>query len=489
MISDCAQIRTREQPLSDGTVYSSGKSHRPFSAPPLEAYARIVGREKMERLYSRAEKLKGLKLLETNATAIGGGVAEMLHSSIPFLESLGINVEWRIVSGGREYFEVTKKLHNMLQGMQGSFTPSMEATYFSTLEDFCRLSPLHPDVDVIVSHDPQPLALPCFLDGTDTVWIWRCHLDIEEEALRGNLPLWRFMTEWIQRYDAAIFSAAHYVVSRWPLPKFIIPPFIDPLSEKNRELTDFEIRRVLDKYQIDFRIPMITQIGRFDPWKGLYRTINTFRQVRHERKCQLILAGGLAADDPEGERILEDLHRMTREDGDIHVLLLSLENREENYLEVNALQRAASVIMQPSTKEGFGLVVTEALWKEKPVIAADVGAIPLQISDGYSGHFYDTPHRTARRIISLLDSPKIGKRMGERGRMYVEEHFLMPDRMADYLSAIDMTMNLARYNKIPRESIVSFHPWTKLVKRKSRQIPSYTSEVQAGANLPERRSS
>ena len=432
----------------------------------------------MDRLFRLADRLKGLKLLETNATAVGGGVAEMLYSSIPFLDSLGIDVEWRIVSGGREYYEVTKKLHNMLQGMQGSFTPEMEATYFSTLEAFCRLMPPHPEVDVLVSHDPQPLALPCFLDGTDTVWLWRCHLDIEEDALRGNLPLWRFMTEWIQRYDAAIFSAAHYVVSRWPLPKFIVPPFIDPLSEKNRDLSEVEIQRVLDKYQIDSRVPMITQIGRFDPWKGLYRTVNTFRQVRRERKCQLILAGGLAADDPEGERILEDLQRMTREDEDIRVILLSLEDRRENYHEVNALQRSASVIMQPSTREGFGLVVTEALWKQKPVIAADVGAIPLQVSDGYSGHFYETPHRTARRIISLLDRPKIGKRMGERGRMYVEEHFLIPNRIADYLATIDMTMNLARYNKIPRESIVSFHPWTKLMKRKSRQIQSYAGAEQ-----------
>jgi len=472
MLSDSAQISTTSHPLPDGTVYSAAKGYRPFSVPPIEAYARVVGAEKMERLFGLADKLKGLKLLEMNATAVGGGVAEMLHSSIPFLESVGIDVEWRVVRGGREYYEVTKKLHNMLQGMQGSFTPEMEATYFSTLEASCRLSPIVPGVDVLVSHDPQPLGLPCFLDRTDTVWLWRCHLDIEEEALRENFRVWRFVTDWIQRYDAAIFSAAHYVVSQWPLPKFIIPPFIDPLSDKNRELGELEIQRVLDKYQIDSRVPMITQIGRFDPWKGLYRTINTFRLVRRERKCQLILAGGMAADDPEGERILEDIYRMTRDDEDVHVLLLPLGDRKENYLEVNALQRAASIIMQPSTREGFGLVVTEALWKRKPVIAADVGAMPLQVMDGYTGYFYETPHRTARRIISLLDRPKVGARMGERGRIYVEEHFLMPDRIADYLATIDMTMNLARNNKIPKESIVSFHPWTKLVKRRSRRLPS-----------------
>jgi trehalose synthase len=448
--------------LPEGTVYSGIRGHRPFSVPPLEAYVGIVGQQRIERLVEAARKLNGMSLLEMNATAVGGGVAEMLYSSIPLIDALGIKVEWRVVCGNHEYYEVTKKLHNMLQGMPGAFTPEMEATYVSTLEASCQQSPIDQDVDVIVAHDPQPLGLPCFLveDRGKTSWLWRCHLDIEEEGLRSNPAVWRFMTNWIQRYDAAIFSAARYVVSRWPLPKFIIPPFIDPLSDKNRDLSDAEIGRVLDKYQIDSRVPIITQIGRFDPWKGLYRTINTFRQVRHERKCQLIVAGGLAADDPEGERILEDIYRITRGDEDIHVLLLSLENRRENYLEVNALQRAATVIMQPSTKEGFGLVVTEALWKRKPVVAAEVGAIPLQVTAGYTGYFYETPHKTSRKIISLLDNPRVAKMMGERGRIYVEDHFLMPDRVADCLQAIDLTMNVGRSGGLPKDAIISSHPWT-----------------------------
>jgi len=457
---------TRTQPskviLPEGTVYSGIRGHRPFSVPPLEAYAAIVGEHRMERLIQAARKLNGMSLLEINATALGGGVAEMLYSSIPLIDALGIKVEWRVVSGNHEYYEVTKKLHNMLQGMQGSFTPEMEATYRSTLQASCQQSPIEPDVDVVVAHDPQPLGLPCFLaeTGGKTTWIWRCHLDIEEQALRFNLPVWRFMTDWIQRYDAAVFSAARYVVSGWPLPKFIIPPFIDPLSDKNRELSDREITAVLDKYQIDHQVPMITQIGRFDPWKGLYRTINAFRRVRRERKCQLILAGGLAADDPEGARILDDIRRSTRGDEDIHVLLLSLDNRRENNLEVNALQRAASIIMQPSTREGFGLVVTEGLWKRKPVVAADVGGISLQIVDRYSGYFYETPHRTARTIMELLDNPRLAAMVGERGRTHVEEHFLMPDRVADCLQSIDLTMNVARSGGLPRDAIISSHPWT-----------------------------
>ncbi len=449
-------------PVPNGTVYSGTRGHRPFSVPPLEAYAGVVGEQRIEHLIHAARKLNGMKLLEVNATAVGGGVAEMLYSSTPFMDALGIKVEWRVVCGNNNYYEVTKKLHNMLQGMQGSLTPEMEATYLSSLQASCQQSPLDADVDVVIAHDPQSLALPHFLaeKAGNISWLWRCHLDIEEEGLKANPALWRFMSSWMQYYDAAIFSAARYVVSRWLLPKFIIPPFIDPLSDKNRELSDLEVQRVLDKYRIDARVPMITQVGRFDPWKGLDRTVSAFREVRRERKCQLILAGGMAADDPEGERILEGIRRITRDDEDIHVLLLSLEDRRQNYLEVNALQRAASVIMQPSTREGFGLVVTEALWKGKPVVAADVGAIPLQIAAGYTGYFYETPRKTARRIIALMDNPEVARKVGERGKSYVEQHFLMPDRVADLLQTIDLTMNIGRSVRIPKEAIISLHPWT-----------------------------
>jgi trehalose synthase len=452
--------------LADGTVYSRRKNFCPFSTPPLEAYASSLNEEKVERLQRVARRLRGVKLLELNSTAQGGGVAEMLYSSVPFLNALGIEAEWKTICGSKDYFQITKTLHNILQGMKGSFTPEMEQVYFGTLEDYCKASPIDYDPDVVIVHDPQPLGLARYLKKTEETWLWRCHLDIEEITLRINPGLWDFLTRLVKTYDAAIFSAAHYVVSRWVLPKFIIPPFIDPLSDKNRELSQDEIDKVLTKYHIDPAVPIIAQIGRFDPWKGLDRTIDTFRLVRKERKCQLILAGGLAADDPEGERILAEIRDKTRDDEDIHVLHLSLENRLENYVEVNAIQRAAKVIMQPSTREGFGLVITEALWKGKPVIGADVGAIPLQIIDGYAGYFYQTPHKTAQRVVHLLKNPEAARIMGERGRRYVEEHFLLPDRLADCLTAIDMTMHLARDRKIPVEAIVSFHPWTKLRKRR-----------------------
>ena len=451
-------------PLANGVVYSKRENFCPFSVPPVEDYAPILGAAKMERLWRAAERLKGLNLLELNATAQGGGVAEMLYSSIPFLNSLGINAEWKVISGNKEFFECTKGLHNLLQGMKGTFTPEMERAYNCNLEDYARANLIN-SPDVVNIHDPQPLGLAGRLKKPGETWLWRCHIDIEDPPLEDSPGLWDFMTRLVKHYDAAIFSAAHYVISRWPLPNFIIPPSIDPLSEKNRELSEQEINKVLTKYHIDSRIPIVAQIGRFDPWKGLDRTIAAYRRVRKEVKCQLVLAGGLASDDPEGERILAKIYKDTRDDEDIHVLNLSLANRLENWMEVNALQRAASVIMQPSTKEGFGLVITEALWKGKPLIGSNVGAIPLQLRDGDTGYYFESPRRTAQKVVRWLKNPRDAEIMGRKGKEYVGEHFLLPDRVADYLMTIDMSMNGVKARQMPADCIISFHPWFKMSRR------------------------
>ncbi|MFO7773371.1 MAG: glycosyltransferase [Dehalococcoidia bacterium] len=452
--------------LADGTVYSRRRNFCPFSASPPEAYASIVGEEKMERLHKIVQRVKGLKILGLNATAQGGGVAEMLYSIVPFLNMLGIDTEWKIVFGPQDYFECTKEIHNLLQGKEGSFGAERRQTYICTLEECVNQNLIDYEPDVIDVHDPQPLGLIHYLRRPDQTWLWRCHIDIDEEAVRSTSGLWDFLTDWAEHYDAAIFSAADYIMSRWPLPKFIIPPFIDPLSEKNRELSQEEIDRVLAKYHIDPKVPIIAQIGRFDPWKGIDRTIASYRHVRNDKKCQLVLAGGLAADDPEGARILARVLEDTKNEEDIHVLHLSLDDRLENWREVNALQRAARVVMQPSTREGFGLVITEALWKGKPVIGADAGAIPLQIRDGVTGYFYQTPRITARKVSYLLENPKAAEAIGEKGREYVEQHFLLPDRLADYLTAINMVVSGAISKEVSAESIISFHPWFKLSKRK-----------------------
>jgi trehalose synthase len=453
-------------PPAQGIIYSQRLNLCPFSAPPLEAYAPILGDERIERLQRAAERLKGLKVLELNATAQGGGVAEMLYSSVPFLNNLGVETEWKVISGNERFFECTKGLHNLLQGMKGTFTQEMERAYYFTIADCARSNIIDHNPDVVMVNDPQPLGLARHLKKPGGTWLWRCHIDIEETPMEANPGLWDFMTNWIEPFDAAIFSAAHYVVTRWPLPNFIIPPFIDPLSEKNRELSQAEMDEVLAKYNIDTSIPIIAQIGRFDPWKGLDRTIAAFRHVREEQKCQLILAGGMASDDPEGERILAKIYEDTKNDEDIHILNLPLANRLENWREINAFQRSARVIMQPSTREGFGLVITEALWKAKPVIAANVGAIPLQLRDGDTGYFYETPHKTGQRVINLLKNRKAAEALGQRGKDYVGEHFLLPDRIADYLMAMDMAMAGDGHRKMPNDSIISFHPWFKMSKRR-----------------------
>jgi trehalose synthase len=456
--------------LADGTVYSKRKNFAPLSTPPLEAYVPIVGEARIERLQKIAQRLKGLKMLTLNATAQGGGVAEMLYSAVPFLNMLGVETEWKVISGPREYFESTKELHNLLQGKTGSFSPELQQAYTRTIEECARQNFIDYEPDVIDVHDPQPLGLNSYLSRPGETWLWRCHIDIDEETIEANPGLWDFLTDWAEHYDAAIFSAAHYILSRWPLPKFIIPPFIDPLSEKNRELSQREIDKVLAKYHIDPKVPIIAQIGRFDPWKGIDRTIATYRRVRKEIKCQLILAGGLVGDDPEGERILSRVYEDIKNDEDVHVLNLSLDDRLENHREVNALQRAARVVMQPSTKEGFGLVITEALWKGKPVIAADAGAIPLQIRDGDTGYFYQTSRKAAKKVIYLLKKPKAAEAMGKRGREYVEQRFLLPDRIADYLMAINMVINGAVSREVCTECIISFRPWFKLSKRRRAQF-------------------
>ncbi|MFC1847346.1 glycosyltransferase [Chloroflexota bacterium] len=449
-------------PLDDGTVYSRRKNFLPLSAPKPEDYTHIIGQENLERLLDVASRLKGLQLLEVNATAQGGGVAEMLLRVVPFLDTLGIDAEWKVISGNTDYFECTKGMHNLLQGMEGTFTPEMEEIYLNNLEASGNMSLIDYHPDVVTIHDPQPLCLTHYIKKPGEIWLWRCHIDIEEASLKDKVNLLDLMVDCIEHYDAAIFSTAHYVVSQWLMPKFIIPPFIDPLSDKNRELSQKEIDTVLNKYGINNRVPTITQIGRFDPWKGIDRTIATYRKVKKERKCQLVIAGGTAADDPEGMRILAKIREDTKDDEDIHVFNLP----PDSNIEINALQRTANVVMQPSTKEGFGLVVTEALWKSKPVIAGNVGGIPLQIRSGDTGYFYETPQETAKKVTSLLDNPDVALAMGSRGKEYVREHFLMPDRIADYLLALELLMTGALNKTIASECIISYHPWFKLVKRK-----------------------
>ena len=431
---------------------------------PLQDYIPIVGKEKIEKLEELARKLKGARILEVNSTAVGGGVAEMLYSQVPFINELGVEDEWKVMHGTETFFQVTKNLHNLLQGKKGILTPEMEKIYYRTLkenaslyaEDFEKYQP-----DMVIVHDPQPLGLASYLKKEGEKWLWRFHIDVEYDYLEAKPVLWKFLTFWAKFYDAVMFSGAHYIVEDWPMLKYISPPFIDPLSPKNKELSSGEISKVLEKYGIEQKTPLLVQIGRFDPWKGIDTTIKAHRIAREEEPCQLIVAGNMASDDPEGAGIFERLCQETKDDPDIHLIRLP-DDVTVNALEVNALQRAARIILQPSTREGFGLVITEAMWKGKPVITREVGSIPVQVRGGDTGFFINSAKKAAKRIILLLRDPQEAESMGRRAHEYITEHFLMPDRVADYLRIANYFLN----GELDRDSIISYHPWFRLHRRK-----------------------
>jgi trehalose synthase len=452
-------------PLPDGTMYSRSKdicsSEPPFSCSSVEDYIPIVGYQKIERLIAAAEKVKGIKILELNSSPVGGGVAEMLLSSVPFLNQLGIDNEWKVIRGSQSFYETTKYIHNLLQGRGGCFTSEMERIYFETLKNNGNDRMADCDADIVVIHDPQPLGLvPSLYERVSRrgKWLWRCHIDMDEDTLVSNSALQNFINYWVEHMDAAIFSASQYIICRWPFPKFVIPPFIDPLSPKNRELNHDEIEAVLDEFEIDRNLPIISQIGRFDPWKGLDSAVDIYRKVKSNIKCQLVLAGGLAADDPEGEMILLNTRKLVGDDPDVHILCLPATSN----LKINAIQRASQIILQLSTREGFGLTVTEALWKGKPVIATPVGGITQQVRDGEYGFLHTNTANTVENVLYLLTHPRAAELMGKRAHLYVKDHFLLPDRIADHLKAINMVLD----SRLDPESIISFHSWHKLDKRR-----------------------
>jgi len=440
--------------LEDGTLYSKRKGITPFRVPPLKEYAKIVGEEPIKELEEVSEGLNGMRMLELNSTPYGGGVAEMLHSSVPFLNSIGIEDEWKVIKGSKEFFEVTKTLHHLLQGKKGDLTTEAEKIYFSTIKENVASNIIDYEPDVVFVHDPQPLALARELkrEGDKWKWIWRCHIDIDERALRRKTRLWNFISYGTGAFDAVIFTAAHFVISQWPLPKFIIPPLIDPLSEKNRELSEEEIKLELEGEDINTEKPIISQISRFDHWKDPEGVVSIYKRVREKEECQLILAGGFAPDDPEGEKAYKELKARTKDDRNIHIFCECSDSC------INAIQRASSVIIQNSRKEGFGLTVTEAMWKGKTVVARPVGGITLQIRDGNTGFLVNGEEEAAKRIQYLLRNPKRRDIVGKRAREYVREHFLLPVRIVDYLLCADF---INKTKEIPEKSIVSFHPWFK----------------------------
>jgi len=385
----------------------------------LDEYASIVGQSVIDDLQLLADKLKGKTIQHINSTSVGGGVAEILNRMVPLLKELGVETRWDVIRGGEQFFEVTKKFHNALHSrtediIQRDFDIFMEVSARNIEEIDCS-------GDIVFVHDPQPIAL--IKKRTNNKWLWRCHIDVS----KPDPKVWNFLNDFIVQYDSAVFSAPSFS-QQLPIRQFLIAPSIDPLSDKNKELSEQYIDSVLKKYSIPKDKPIITQISRFDRLKDPLGVIESYQKVRRYIDCRLILAGGTAADDPEGIQVLAEVQEKAKHDKNIHILLLP-----QNDLEVNALQRASTIIIQKSLKEGFGLTVAEALWKEKPVVASNVGGIPLQIKHKYSGLLCHSVDGAAFALKQILNSPEYAKKLGENGHEHIRNNFLLTRHLRDYL--------------------------------------------------------
>ena len=408
-------------------------------------YESIVGRRPLEYLEMLAENITG-NVQHINATYTGGGVAEILTSLVPLSNGLGVETEWNVIRGDDEFFSVTKSFHNALHGSLDGLTDirmyephgtpeelgsrvgrlEMKQDMFETYLHWNEINSEEMDVDgdFVFMHDPQPAAMIRAKEGGK--WIWRCHIDVSSP----DRLVWNFLKEFVSKYDASVFSAPLFARPDIHTRKFLVPPSIDPLSDKNIELPECEIDKVLDRYEITRDKPTIVQVSRFDRLKDIPGTIDAYKLVKERIDCQLILAGGVASDDPEGLEVYHEIAKKAEGDPDVHVLLGSPPFTE---IEINAFQRAADVIMQKSLKEGFGLVVSEGLWKGKPVVGGATGGIPLQIIDGVTGYLVSSSEEAAYHIANLLKHPELATRLGENGREHVRNNFLITRHLKDHL--------------------------------------------------------
>lgn len=395
----------------------------------LEDYRKVTPPGSVDLLYHMSEKVKGKSLLNINSTRSGGGVAEILNRLVPMLNELEIKVGWEIMQGSEGFFKVTKAFHNALQGRDPGISDRMYQLYIEENRENAKR--LTFDADMILVHDPQPAALIDYGDRAGK-WVWRCHIDISQPARR----VWRFLKNYVLKYDAAIFSLPTFA-QKLPIPKFLIYPSIDPLSDKNRELSRREVNKILDRLGIPRDKPILLQVSRFDRFKDPVGVIQAYRIVKKHNDCRLILVGGGAADDPEGDVVLQEVREAAGQDPDIHVLLLP----PDSNIEVNALQRAATVVLQKSLREGFGLTVAEAMWKGKPVVGGFAGGITVQIMYYHTGYTVSSVEGAAFRVRHLLNNPEIGRKMGNDAKEYVRRNFLITRHVADYLTLMAALTN------------------------------------------------
>jgi trehalose synthase len=394
------------------------------SPASLEPYRPVAPKGAVDFLLRLAERVQGRRCVHVNSTREGGGVAEILNRLVPMMGELGVKVEWEVITGDPDFFATTKSLHNALQGADQVLSEAMLQHYLDVNQ--VNAERIRPEADLVLVHDPQPAALIRARRPEDK-WVWRCHIDLSEPQRRA----WAFMSRFIADYDAALFSLPDFG-QELPIPQFLSYPSIDPLSDKNRLLSRKEVCRIVESLGIPTDKPILLQVSRFDRFKDPIGVINAYRMVKRYHDIRLVLAGGGAADDPEANRVLEDVRAAAGRDPDIYLLPLP----PNAHLQINALQRAATIVIQKSTREGFGLTVTEAMWKGKPVIGGASGGIVVQIVYGITGYTVTSVEGCAYRIRYLLNNPDLMRRMGEAGREHVRQNFLITRDLRDHLTLL-----------------------------------------------------
>ncbi|MFP3064592.1 MAG: glycosyltransferase [Sulfolobus sp.] len=387
----------------------------------IEKFESILGEEELNSIYNIAEKLKGISVLHINSTPAGGGVAEILSKLVPLMRELGIHTDWKVIRGDVEFFKVTKSFHNALQNGIGNLPQEAFKIYDKWQE--INGNEIDLDYDVIFIHDPQPAGLIRFRKKGS--WIWRCHIDISNPYE----PVWNFLKRYVDNYDSIIISSPVFGRNDLNKPQYIVPPSIDPFSLKNRDIPLITVERILYKYDIDPNRPIITQVSRFDRAKDPLGVIRTYKLVKRHVDAQLVYVGSPAHDDPEGEEVYKETTEAAGNDKDIKLLMLT----PNSDLEINAFQRGSTVVLQKSIKEGFGLTVSEALWKMRPVIGGNTGGIPLQIIHKVTGFLVNTPEEAAHYTLYLLRNKEERERLGRNGREHVRRNFLITRELRDYL--------------------------------------------------------
>lgn len=405
----------------------------PVLVKEVDTYEEPAGADVVAELRALAEPFKGARVLHLNATAFGGGVAELLFTVVPVMQDLGLEAEWHVIHGSDEFFEVTKAMHNALQGAEIAWTWEMQETYLERLRE--NALAFEGEWDFVIVHDPQPAAMLGFLEegptnrrGRDTKWIWRCHIDLTD----ANDTVWEFLRPYVERHDASVWTMEQFVPASLEMDRIrIIPPAIDPTGVKNLPLDRPFVDEIVRQYGIDVRRPVMCQVSRFDPWKDPVGVIEAYRLARDEVPgLQLLLAGSMATDDPEGFHYWELAEKARADDPDIHMVS---NIQQVGSVQINAFQRAAQVVVQKSIREGFGLTVSEALWKGRPVIGGDCGGITIQVRDGVDGYLVDSVEECADRAVKLLGDPEGADAMGASGREHVRQRFLTTRLVADWL--------------------------------------------------------